>query len=58
MDLPIYENWGCVWILMPQGSGLPSFFKKGVHLQSALAAWANPRTCQYGASVPSIYKAL
>ena len=58
MDLQIYENWCSVWILMPRGSGLPSFFKKGVHLQSALAAWVNPKTSQYGASVPSIYKAL
>ena len=58
MDLPVYENRCFFWILMPQGSALPSFFKKGVHLQSALAAWVNPKTSQSGASVPSIYKAL
>ena len=32
MDFSIYENLSFFWILMPQGSELPSFFKKGVHI--------------------------
>ena len=30
MDLPVYENRCFFWILMPRGSGLLSFFTKGV----------------------------
>ena len=30
MDFSVYENLCFFWILMPRGSGLLSFFKKGV----------------------------